>query len=92
MGTITVKATFDGSTFHVIDPVNIKPDTTCLLTIEVIDEVLINAIIHRDYGIDGAKVQLEITPDKIVVKSPGKPSSPNKARRLTKFYCNLYKP
>jgi len=53
--------------------------------IEVIDEVLINAIIHRDYGIDGAKVQLEITPDKIVVKSPGKPVPPIKLEDLQNF-------
>ncbi len=43
---------------------------------EVIDEAIINAIIHRDYSIDGAKVQLEITPDKIIVRSPGKPVPP----------------
>ena len=53
--------------------------------IEVIDEVLINAIIHRDYDIDGAKVQLEITPDKIVVKSPGKPVPPIKLEDLQNF-------
>ena len=52
---------------------------------EVIDEVIINAIIHRDYSIDGAKVQLEITPDKIVVKSPGKPVPPIKLEDLQGF-------
>ena len=43
---------------------------------DVIREAIINAIIHRDYSIDGAKVQLEITPDKIVIKSPGAPIPP----------------
>lgn len=38
MGTLTVKAIFDGSTFHIIDPVDLKPNTNCLLTIEVIEE------------------------------------------------------
>jgi ATP-dependent DNA helicase RecG len=52
---------------------------------EVIDEAIINAIIHRDYSIDGAKVQLEITPDKIVVKSPGKPVPPVKLEDLQGF-------
>ena len=52
---------------------------------EVIDEAIINAIIHRDYSIDGAKVQLEITPDKIVVKSPGKPVPPIKLEDLQGF-------
>ena len=53
--------------------------------IEVIDEVLNNAIIHRDYSIDGSKVQLEITPDKIVVRSPGKPVPPIKLEDLQNF-------
>lgn len=52
---------------------------------EVIDEAIINAIIHRDYSIDGAKVQLEITPDRIVVKSPGKPVPPVKLEDLQGF-------
>jgi hypothetical protein len=38
VGTITVKATFDGSNFKLFDPVDIKPNTSCLLTIEVIEE------------------------------------------------------
>jgi len=52
---------------------------------EVIREAVINAIIHRDYSIDGVKVQLEITPDKIVVKSPGKPVPPIKLEDLQNF-------
>jgi len=44
--------------------------------VEVIRESIINAIIHRDYSIDGAKVQLEISPEKIIVKSPGSPVPP----------------
>ncbi len=53
--------------------------------IEVIDEAIINAIIHRDYSIEGAKVQLEITPEKIVVKSPGKPVPPIELKDLQSF-------
>ena len=53
--------------------------------IEVIDEAITNAIIHRDYSIEGVKVQLEITPDKIVVKSPGKPIPPIELRNLQNF-------
>lgn len=53
--------------------------------IEVIDEAIINAIIHRDYSIDGAKVQLEITPDKIIIKSPGQPVPPVKLEDLQNF-------
>jgi len=53
--------------------------------IEVIDEAVINAIIHRDYNIEGAKVQLEITHEKIVVKSPGKPIPPIELKDLQNF-------
>ena len=38
MGSQTVKATFDGSNFHITDPVDIKPNTNCLITIEIIEE------------------------------------------------------
>ena len=37
----------------------------------VIREAIINAIIHRDYSNRRTKVELEITPDKIEVSSPG---------------------
>jgi len=53
--------------------------------IEVIDEAITNAIIHRDYSIEGVKVQLEITPEKIVVKSPGKPIPPIELKDLQNF-------
>jgi ATP-dependent DNA helicase RecG len=41
--------------------------------IEVLREAVINAIVHRDYTIEGAKSYLQINHDKIVVKSPGCP-------------------
>ena len=41
--------------------------------IKVLREAVINAIVHRDYGIEGAKSYLQINQDKIVVKSPGGP-------------------
>ncbi len=52
---------------------------------DVIREAIINAIIHRDYSIKGAKVELEITPDKIEVRSPGEPISPNSIKDLRNF-------
>ncbi len=39
-------------------------------------EVIMNAIVHRDYSIQGARVLIEIEDDKILVSSPGKPISP----------------
>jgi ATP-dependent DNA helicase RecG len=40
---------------------------------ELAREGIVNALVHRDYGIEGAKCQLIVTPDTIVVKSPGAP-------------------
>jgi ATP-dependent DNA helicase RecG len=53
--------------------------------LDVIREAIINAIIHRDYENRGAKVELEITPDKIEVRSPGEPVSPNSLKDLQNF-------
>ncbi|MBN1970070.1 MAG: hypothetical protein JW870_11935 [Candidatus Delongbacteria bacterium] len=52
---------------------------------DVIREAVINAIIHRDYLNRNAKVELEITPEKIEVRSPGEPVSPNTIKDLQNF-------
>ena len=56
----------------------------------VIREAIVNAIVHRDYTIDGAKIQLEIYPEKIIVKSPGLPVYPNSLEKLQKFTAKSY--
>lgn len=56
----------------------------------VIREAIINAIVHRDYSIKGSKIELEITPDKIEVKSPGEPFSPNSLSSLQDFSAVSY--
>ena len=58
--------------------------------IEVIREAVINAIIHRDYIIDEAKVFLIVKPDRIEVRSPGKPVSPNTIKKLQNFTATQY--
>ncbi len=57
---------------------------------DVIREAIVNAIVHRDYTIDGAKIQLEIYPEKIIVKSPGLPVYPNSLEKLQKFTAKSY--
>ncbi len=52
---------------------------------EVVREAIVNAIIHRDYSIKSAKVELEITPEKIEIRSPGGPISPNSIEDLQNF-------
>lgn len=53
--------------------------------IDVLREVIINAIVHRDYSIEGAKSALEIDNDKIVVKSPGVPMPSITLEQLNTF-------
>ncbi len=38
---------------------------------ELAREGIVNALVHRDYAVEGAKCQLVVTPDTIVMNSPG---------------------
>jgi ATP-dependent DNA helicase RecG len=53
--------------------------------LEVLREAIINALVHRDYDIAGAKCYVNIDNDKIVVKSPGLPVSPIKLEDFKQF-------
>jgi ATP-dependent DNA helicase RecG len=52
---------------------------------DVIREAIINAIVHRDYDIQGAPIYLEVNDDSIVIKSPGYPVEPIKLQQIQKF-------
>lgn len=52
---------------------------------DIIRESVVNALIHRDYDIKGAKCQLYITEDTITVKSPGEPLHPITIEKLQSF-------
>ncbi|MBP1910333.1 ATP-binding protein [Methanolobus bombayensis] len=52
---------------------------------ELIREAVVNALVHRDYDIDGAKCHLIITPNTIVIKSPGGPVAPITLDQLKEF-------
>jgi len=52
---------------------------------ELAREGIVNALVHRDYGIEGAKCQLTVTPDAIEVKSPGGPLRPITLEQLQSF-------
>ncbi len=41
--------------------------------IKVLREAIVNALVHRDYTIEGAKCELKIDANKVIVTSPGKP-------------------
>lgn len=52
---------------------------------ELVREGIVNALVHRDYEINGAKCQLVVTPDTVVIKSPGKPVEPITLEQLQSF-------
>lgn len=53
--------------------------------IEVINELVKNAILHRDYDIKGAPIYLEINDDAIIIKSPGYAVPPIKLGQIANF-------
>jgi len=55
------------------------------LPFEMVREAVTNALIHRDYSIEGAKCQITITADLITIKSPGLPHPPITLEQLQKF-------
>lgn len=55
------------------------------LPFEMIREAVTNALIHRDYGIDGAKCQIVVTNDTVTVQSPGEPPPPITLKQLQDF-------
>jgi ATP-dependent DNA helicase RecG len=52
---------------------------------ELAREGIVNALVHRNYGIEGAKCQLMVTADTVVVKSPGGPIKPITLEQLQSF-------
>ena len=52
---------------------------------ELAREGIVNALVHRDYGIEGAKCQLIATPETITVKSPGQPQAPITLEQMQSF-------
>lgn len=55
------------------------------LPFEMVREAVSNALIHRDYGIVGAKCQLTVTEDTVTVMSPGEPPAPVTLAQLQSF-------
>jgi ATP-dependent DNA helicase RecG len=55
------------------------------LPFEMIREAVVNALVHRDYGLEGQKCQLVLDADTITVKSPGGPIDPITLDQLKTF-------
>jgi ATP-dependent DNA helicase RecG len=49
----------------------LRREDALLLPVKALREVLVNAVVHRDYAITGSKVLLEVFDDRVVVTSPG---------------------
>ncbi len=58
--------------------------------IEVLREAVINAIVHRDYSIEGSKNSININDDAIIIKSPGPPPSTISLEQLNTFKAPSY--
>lgn len=53
--------------------------------LNVIRELICNAVVHRDYSIKGAPVYLEINDYSIIIKSPGLPEPPVTLEQIKSF-------
>ena len=58
--------------------------------IEVLREAVINAIVHRDYSIEGSKNSISINDDTIIITSPGSPPSTITLEQLNTFKAPSY--
>jgi len=70
---------------NVIDRSRMQRKMQPALPFEMVREAVINALIHRDYDIKGAKCQLVVTEDAITIKSPGTPPPPITMGQLQSF-------
>lgn len=67
------------------DTTNFKRKVNSSFPIEVLREAVINAIVHRDYTIEGAKNSIKIDNDKIEINSPGAPPASITLQQLNAF-------
>lgn len=58
--------------------------------LEVIRELICNAVAHRDYSLMGAPVYFEINDNSIVIKSPGLPEPPVTLEHIVSFSASSF--
>ena len=68
-----------------IDRSHAERETIYNYPLNVIRELVINAILHRDYDMQGAAIQLRVSEDAITIMSPGQPVSPIRMEQLYDF-------
>jgi ATP-dependent DNA helicase RecG len=70
---------------NTIDRSRMKRREVPAVPFEVIREGVVNALVHRNYEIAGAKCQLIVTPEVIKIMSPGEPLKPITLEQLNRF-------
>jgi ATP-dependent DNA helicase RecG len=70
---------------NVVDRSKMRREERPALPFEMVREAVVNALIHRDYDIEGGKCQVVVTEDTITVRSPGKPPHPITLEQLQSF-------
>ena len=69
----------------VIDRSRMRHQQIPIAPFELVREAVVNALVHRDYDIAGAKCHIEVNTDTIIVKSPGEPLPPITLAQLQAF-------
>jgi ATP-dependent DNA helicase RecG len=70
---------------NVFDRNQMQREERPALPFEMIREAVVNALIHRDYGIEGAKCRLAVDADTVIVRSPGRPIPPITLEQMQNF-------
>jgi ATP-dependent DNA helicase RecG len=70
---------------HTIDRSTMQRENVPALPYELVREAVVNALVHRDYDIKGAKCQLIVTPETLLISSPGGPVAPIEFEQLQAF-------
>lgn len=70
---------------NVVDRSRMRRRQASDVPMEMVREAVVNALIHRQYDIDGAKCQIVINDETITVMSPGQPVHPITLEQLQQF-------
>ena len=70
---------------NVFDRSKMRREERPALPFEMVREAVVNALIHRDYDIEGGKCQVVVTEDTVTVRSPGMPPPPITLEQLQSF-------
>ena len=70
---------------NVFDRNQMQREDRPALPFEMVREAVVNALVHRDYDIEGGKCQLTVDANTVIVRSPGGPVLPITLAQMQKF-------